>query len=113
YDPALASENYLRGVQASDADGALSFQSVWPGAYSGRWPHIHFEVYPSLADATSAGAKLGTPQVPPRRDEPSAATPARAALASDTVFADGYSTQLARASGSPAEGMTIALNVGV
>jgi hypothetical protein len=29
------------------------------------------------------------------------------------VFADGYSTQLARASGAPGEGMTIALNVGV
>ncbi|HVH00588.1 MAG TPA: hypothetical protein VM844_07460, partial [Miltoncostaeaceae bacterium] len=63
YDPAIASENYLRGVQASDAQGAVAFTSVWPGAYSGRWPHIHFEVYPSLAEATRGGSKLVTSQI--------------------------------------------------
>ncbi|HSJ74275.1 MAG TPA: twin-arginine translocation signal domain-containing protein [Miltoncostaeaceae bacterium] len=63
YDPSIASENYLRGVQASGADGGLRFISIWPGAYSGRWPHIHFEVYPSPAEATSAGAKLVTSQI--------------------------------------------------
>src|SRR5262245_41512446 len=124
YDPALANENYLRGVQASGADGALSFTSVWPGAYSGRWPHIHFEVYPSLGAATSAGAKLVTSQIALPEDacrrvyategyEQSAANLAGTSLASDMVFADGYSAQLARASGSPREGMTLALNVGV
>jgi protocatechuate 3,4-dioxygenase beta subunit len=124
YDPALASENYLRGVQASGADGALSFTSIWPGAYSGRWPHIHFEVYPSLGEATSAGAKLVTSQVALPEDacrevyasagyEQSAANLTGASLASDMVFADGYSTQLATATGAPAHGMTITLNVGV
>ncbi len=63
YDSAIAGENYLRGVQAADAEGALSFTTIWPGAYSGRWPHIHFEVYPSLAEATSAGSKLVTSQI--------------------------------------------------
>jgi protocatechuate 3,4-dioxygenase beta subunit len=124
YDSALANENYLRGVQASAADGSLAFTSVWPGAYSGRWPHIHFEVYPSLGEATSAGAKLVTSQIALPEDacrevyatagyEVSAANMGGASLASDMVFADGYSTQLATASGSPQEGMTIALNVGV
>ena len=37
--------------------GRSSFTTIWPGAYSGRWPHIHFEVYPSLAEATSAGVE--------------------------------------------------------
>jgi protocatechuate 3,4-dioxygenase beta subunit len=124
YDPSLASENYLRGVQAAGADGALSFRSVWPGAYSGRWPHIHFEVYPSRGEATAAGSKLATSQIALPEDarrqvyatagyEVSAANLAGTSLASDMVFADGYSTQLARASGAPGEGMTIALNVGV
>jgi hypothetical protein len=45
--------------------------------------------------------------------EQSAANLTGASLASDTVFADGYSTQLATATGAPAEGMTITLNVGV
>jgi protocatechuate 3,4-dioxygenase beta subunit len=39
YDGAAAAENYLRGVQESDADGKLSFTTIFPGAYSGRWPH--------------------------------------------------------------------------
>ena len=34
-------------------------------------------------------------------------------LDSDNVFSDGYQSQLATASGSPEEGMTLALNVGV
>jgi hypothetical protein len=45
--------------------------------------------------------------------EVSAANLAGTSLASDMVFADGYSTQLATATGAPAEGMTITLNVGV
>ena len=47
YDGDVADENYLRGVQEADADGWLEFTTIFPAAYSGRWPHIHFEVYPS------------------------------------------------------------------
>ncbi|MBN9346253.1 MAG: hypothetical protein J0I48_08630, partial [Devosia sp.] len=45
-------ENYLRGVQVADADGYMTFTTIFPGCYDGRWPHIHFEVYPSLDVAT-------------------------------------------------------------
>jgi len=38
--------SYLRGVQVADANGTVTFQSIWPGCYDGRWPHVHFEVYP-------------------------------------------------------------------
>ena len=58
YDEEIADENYLRGVQEADADGRVEFTTIFPAAYSGRWPHIHFEVYPSLAEATSAENKL-------------------------------------------------------
>ena len=37
-------ENYLRGVQVADADGNVTFTTIFPGCYDGRWPHIHFEV---------------------------------------------------------------------
>ena len=42
---AVEDENYLRGVQPTDASGTVSFTTVFPGCYTGRWPHIHFEVY--------------------------------------------------------------------
>lgn len=120
----LPDENYLRGVQASDADGRLAFTSIWPGAYSERWPHIHLEVYESLEAAGSTGAKLVTSQIALPEDacaqvyatggyERSAENLARTSLTTDSVFRDGYSTQLGTAGGSPTGGMTLALNVGV
>jgi protocatechuate 3,4-dioxygenase beta subunit len=36
-------------VQGADADGNLAFTTVFPGCYDGRMPHVHFEVYRSLA----------------------------------------------------------------
>ncbi|HYD05656.1 MAG TPA: intradiol ring-cleavage dioxygenase [Reyranella sp.] len=45
-------ENYLRGVQVAGDDGYVTFTTIFPGCYDGRWPHIHFEVYPSLDVAT-------------------------------------------------------------
>jgi len=32
----------------------VEFTSIFPAAYSGRWPNIHFEVCPSVDDETSA-----------------------------------------------------------
>ncbi|GAA2502105.1 hypothetical protein [Winogradskya humida] len=36
-------------MQAADSSGWVSFTSIFPATYSGRRPHIHFEVYPSVA----------------------------------------------------------------
>ncbi|MES2946564.1 MAG: intradiol ring-cleavage dioxygenase, partial [Pseudomonadota bacterium] len=49
----IATENYLRGVQVTNSSGEVTFTTIFPGCYSGRWPHMHFEVYSSLASATS------------------------------------------------------------
>jgi len=55
-------------VQEADANGQVTFTTIFPAAYSGRWPHIHFEVYESLAAATSGGKLLTTSQrIPTRR----------------------------------------------
>ena len=40
-----------------------TFTSIYPACYSGRWPHVHFEVYPSLDAATSASELLATSQI--------------------------------------------------
>jgi protocatechuate 3,4-dioxygenase beta subunit len=55
-------ENYLRGVGVTDANGQVSFTSIFPGCYDGRFPHIHFEVYPSLARATTYANRVLTSQ---------------------------------------------------
>ena len=53
YSSAIQNEDYLRGVQVTDNNGQVTFTTIFPGCYSGRYPHIHFEVYSSLAAATS------------------------------------------------------------
>jgi len=63
YTEAVADENYLRGVQEADDNGLVTFISIFPACYSGRWPHIHFEVYPSLDMATNEANKIATSQI--------------------------------------------------
>jgi protocatechuate 3,4-dioxygenase beta subunit len=117
-------ENYLRGVQESDADGKVTFKTIFPAAYAGRWPHIHFEIYESLDAATAAGAKLRTSQMALPQEtcdavyategyEQSVQNLSQTSLDTDNVFSDGYAGQLASASGGVADGITLTLNVGV
>jgi protocatechuate 3,4-dioxygenase beta subunit len=124
YSEGLTQENYLRGVQETGGDGSVTFTSVFPAAYSGRWPHIHFEVYPSLEAATTAGGKLRTSQMalPEAACRQVYATEgysqslrnlSQTSLATDMVFSDGYSLQLGTVTGSVDKGMTATLNVPV
>jgi protocatechuate 3,4-dioxygenase beta subunit len=124
YDEAVAGENFLRGVQKSGADGKVTFKTVFPGAYAGRWPHVHFEVYESVDAATSSGSKLKTSQIalPAKACEQAYAAEGyeqsvqnlgQTSLDGDMVFSDGYAGQLATASGSVADGFVMKLNVGV
>ncbi len=63
YSESVADENFLRGVQVADADGMLTFTTVFPGCYPGRWPHVHFEVYPTVDDAIAASNGITTSQL--------------------------------------------------
>jgi len=38
------SQDFLRGFQRTDANGAASFTTIYPGWYSGRAVHIHFKI---------------------------------------------------------------------
>jgi protocatechuate 3,4-dioxygenase beta subunit len=124
YSQSVTNENYLRGVQETDASGTATFTSIYPACYSGRWPHIHFEVYPSIAEATSAGNKLATSQIALPADisnavyatdgySQSVRNVAQVSLTSDNVFSDGAELETPTVTGSVADGYVIALNVGV
>lgn len=124
YSSDIADENYLRGVQEAGSDGWVEFTSIFPAAYDGRWPHIHFEVYPNVSDATSASSKLRTSQLAFPKDvcetvyatsgyEASVSNLSRTSLDTDMVFSDGYSLQLAKMTGSVSEGYVATLNVPV
>ena len=113
-------QNYLRGVQTSDDAGRITFTTVFPGCYAGRWPHAHFEVYESLASADAGSDAIKTSQIalPQSACETvyadgrygrSSSNLGRLSLASDGIFADGWSQQLATVDGSVDAGMTASL----
>jgi protocatechuate 3,4-dioxygenase beta subunit len=124
YSSGVTNQNWLRGVQAADANGVVRFTTIYPGCYSGRWPHMHFEVYKSLTAATAVSNKIATSQIamPLASNNlvyatsaytSSARNQAQITLASDMVFSDGASLELATVTGDVANGMTAALTVAV
>ena len=124
YTAGVTNQNYLRGVQAADSNGQVTFTSIFPGCYAGRWPHIHFEVYPSLSAATNVANKIATSQIAlPKAAsdlvyatagyETSVTNLSRITLATDNVFSDGSALELATMGGSVASGLTASLTVAV
>lgn len=45
-------QKFLRGFQTTDANGAATFTTIYPGWYSGRTVHIHFKVHHDSSDST-------------------------------------------------------------
>lgn len=125
----LPAESYLRGVGVTDSNGQVSFTTIFPGCYSGRWPHIHFEVFSSLANAT--GGRYAT--LVSQLAMPSAACStvyngssgysasvrnfASITVASDNVFGDNSSAQVAQQTpvmrGSVADGYAASAVIGI
>lgn len=125
YSSGVTSENYLRGVQATDSSGTATFTTIFPGCYSGRMPHIHFEVYRSVNTATSADNKLLTSQMAFPTDvceavydnasgySASVNNLAQISFASDNVFSDGHDTQMLSITGDVSNGYVATITVGM
>jgi len=125
YSSGITNENYLRGVQITDANGVVSFTSIFPGCYSGRWPHIHFEVYPDQASISDSTKAIATSQVALPKTacdavyattgyESSVGNLAKLSLTSDNVFGnDGGVHQLGASTGDAASGYAVRLTVPV
>jgi protocatechuate 3,4-dioxygenase beta subunit len=129
YSSGIQGENYLRGVQATDANGQLTFTTIFPGCYTGRYPHIHFEVFRTLADATGRASSILVSQIALPADicstvyanatgySASRTNYAGTSIASDGVFGDNTAAQMAAQTptlaGSIASGYSGSLIVGV
>lgn len=124
YSSGKTGENYLRGVQTTDASGNLNFLSIYPGCYSGRWPHAHFEVYDSIEAATNGRqatktSQLGLPEATNNEAfatagyETSARNFSGTSLSSDNIFSDGADDQIPAMTGNPTDGYAATLVVRV
>jgi protocatechuate 3,4-dioxygenase beta subunit len=122
-------ESYLRGIQVTDAAGQVTFTTIVPGCYDGRYPHMHFEVFSTLAAATSGRYAVLTSQLAMPTAlcnavyadtilYPASATRyAKITTASDNVFGDNTAAQIAQQTptfaGSVAAGYTANVLIGV
>ncbi|MEU9731488.1 intradiol ring-cleavage dioxygenase [Streptomyces sp. NPDC048002] len=127
YSEGVENETYLRGVQIADADGSVTFKTIVPGCYTGRWTHIHFEVYPSSDSATNVSSAIATSQLafPPAMlakvyalDTYSGSTENLAGVGTkvsdDGIFGDGdWKLQVPEVSGNVTDGYTAELTFGV
>jgi protocatechuate 3,4-dioxygenase beta subunit len=97
-NPGQAGLTYLRGYQYTDANGEVSFSTIFPGWYTGRICHIHFQVY--VSSAYSAISQFSfDPNLKNQIYADNSALYSNGSdpmtFASDNVFSDGYTLQLA------------------
>jgi len=108
-------QTYLRGIQTTNANGEVTFTTIYPGWYQGRATHIHVEV---VRNGTSVKVtQIAFPE------DVTAAVYAAGVYASrgsnptsnarDNVFADSLASELAMVSGSPSSGYTASFRVAV
>ena len=125
YSSGYTDQNYLRGVQTTDASGQVTFETIFPGCYSGRMPHMHFEIYRSLTTATSYSNKLATSQLAFPRDicehvydnasgyGNSASNLSQISFATDNIFSDGYTLEMTSLTGDLTNGYTATITVSI
>jgi protocatechuate 3,4-dioxygenase beta subunit len=125
----LPTESYLRGVGVTDANGEVRFTTIFPGCYAGRWPHMHFEIFSSVSNATSGRyAALVSQLAMPAAAcsdvynnasgySTSVRNLAGVTLSGDNVFGDNSSAQIAQQtpamSGSAAAGYNATAVIGL
>jgi protocatechuate 3,4-dioxygenase beta subunit len=108
-------QTFLRGLQTTDANGQVTFTTIYPGWYMGRATHIHVDVFMNgvnvkntqiaFPEATSAAVYATGVYAAKGRNTTT--------NASDNVFSDGTSMELATLVGSTASGYTATLTIGV
>lgn len=122
-------ESYLRGVQVTDANGQVTFTTIFPACYSGRWPHMHFEVFSSLRNALGGRYAVLTSQLAMPLTwcstifadtsvyPSSKANFAQVSLSNDNVFGDNTTAQLTQQTptitGSAAAGLVATATIGI
>lgn len=110
-------QTYLRGIQTTNANGEVTFTTIYPGWYQGRATHIHVEVrvnnvvakVSQMAFAESVNNTVyntGVYAASGRGPNPTANT-------ADGIFADSLSDELVTPVGSPAAGYAASWQIGI
>ena len=110
-------ETFCRGIQLTDVNGRVSFQTIYPGWYPGRITHIHFQVFfESGLEATSQIAfpeEVTTAVYVAGRYAAKGPNSSVGSFTEDNVFSDGTTYQMASVSGDSDTRLLATLLVGV
>lgn len=125
----LPKESYLRGLQVADEAGQVRFTTIFPGCYGGRYPHMHFQVFRNLQEASTGRQALLTSQLALPTAEcgsvyadaqnygQSMANLERTSLTRDVIFRDNSPGQVRAMTltmrGSPSAGYAASATVGL
>lgn len=117
----FADRTWLRGVGKTDANGQVTFTTIFPGRYPGRATHIHFEVYPDNSPQKSevkGTSQLAFPaSITNQAYTDTTLYPNSAANNTtnerDNVFSDGTSTEMLAITGDNTNGYLATITVGI
>jgi protocatechuate 3,4-dioxygenase beta subunit len=106
---------FLRGVQTADANGQVTFRTVYPGWYQGRATHVHVQVF--VGGVSKKVTQLAFPETVNNAVYASGVYAAKGqnpqTNAADMVFADSLQSELATLTGDTTGGYTATLTVGL
>src|SRR5262249_52843152 len=101
-----AAQTYLRGIQTTDANGEVTFTTIYPGWYQGRATHIHLEV--TINGRSVKATQMAFPESINATVYASGVYASRGANPtsnlSDSIFADSLSSELVTPVGDPVGG---------
>jgi protocatechuate 3,4-dioxygenase beta subunit len=108
-------QTYLRGIQTTNANGEVTFITIYPGWYQGRATHIHAEV--TISGRSIKVTQIAFPESVNNTVHGSGVYASRGSNPmsnlSDGIFTDSLSSEIVTPVGSPSSGYTATFQIGI
>jgi protocatechuate 3,4-dioxygenase beta subunit len=108
-------QTYLRGIQTTNANGEVTFTTIYPGWYQGRATHIHAEV--KIGGRSVKVTQIAFPESVNNTVHATGVYASRGSNPTtnlaDGIFADSLSAELVTPVGSPSSGYAAAFQIGI
>jgi protocatechuate 3,4-dioxygenase beta subunit len=108
-------QTYLRGIQTTNANGDVTFITIYPGWYQGRATHIHVEV--TINGVSRKVTQIAFPESVNNTVHTAGVYASRGtnpmSNLSDGIFSDSLSSEIVTPTGDAASGYAATFQVGV
>jgi protocatechuate 3,4-dioxygenase beta subunit len=108
-------QTYLRGIQTTNANGEVTFVTIYPGWYQGRATHIHVEV--TINGVSRKVTQMAFPESVNNAVHASGVYSSRGtnpmSNSADGIFADSLASEIVTPAGDPSSGYSVTFQVGL